>query len=74
MGAMVQRVSLAKARSNLDLVLRGIRTRKHYVLLEERGVPVAGLMDPDELEDYLDTRDPKMRRQIGFLSQKYDRR
>jgi len=62
---MVQRVSLAKARSNLDLVLRGIRTRKHYVLLEERGVPVAGLMDPDELEDYLDTRDPKMQRQIA---------
>ncbi len=67
---MVQRVSLAKVRSNLDLVLRSIKARKHYVLLEER-VPVAALMDPDELEDYLDTRDPKMQRQIAKGYEEY---
>ena len=37
---------------------------KEYVILEKDGIPIAGLMDADELEDYLELRDPKVRRTI----------
>ena len=32
--------------------------------MEKDGLPMAGLMDADELEDYLELRDPKVRRAI----------
>ncbi|MCL5037606.1 MAG: hypothetical protein M1269_10910 [Chloroflexi bacterium] len=45
---------------------------KQYFILEKDGIPVAGLMDIDEFEDYLETRaeqeDPGLQSQIkeGF--------
>ena len=34
---------------------------KEYIILEKDGIPLAGLMDIDEFEDYLELRDPKVR-------------
>jgi PHD/YefM family antitoxin component YafN of YafNO toxin-antitoxin module len=41
-----------------------VHLNKEYVILEKDGIPIAGLMDADELEDYLELRDPKVQRTI----------
>ncbi len=33
-------------------------------MLEKDGIPIAGLMDIDEFEDYLELQDPKLKKQI----------
>ena len=35
------------------------------MILEKDGVPLAGVMDIDEFEDYLELRDPKVRAHIA---------
>ena len=35
-------------------------------MLEKDGIPVAALMDPDELDDYLDMQDPEIRQSIAL--------
>lgn len=57
----VQRLPLTQARINLGAVIRRVRLNKEYVILEKDGIPVAGIMDIDEFEDYLELRDPKVR-------------
>jgi len=58
---MVQRLPLTKARVNLGAVIKRVHLDKEYVILEKDGIPVAGLMDIDEFEDYLELQDPKVR-------------
>lgn len=55
---------ITKARINLGAVVRRVHLNKEYIILEKGGIPVAGLMDADELEDYLGIHDPEARRQI----------
>ena len=62
---MVHHLPITKARINLGQVVRRVHLNKEYVILEKDGIPVAGLMDADELEDYLELRDPKMKRIIA---------
>ena len=61
---VVHRIPLTKARHNLGAVIKRVHVNKEYFILERDGIPVAGLMDVDELEDYLDARDPKVREEI----------
>jgi PHD/YefM family antitoxin component YafN of YafNO toxin-antitoxin module len=61
---MVHRLPITKARINLGAVVKRVHLEKEYVILEKDGIPVAGLMDADELEDYLELRDPKVRAHI----------
>src|SRR5216684_2213037 len=61
---MVHRLPLTKARINLGQVVRRVHLNKEYFILEKDGFPVVGIMDADELEDYLELRDPKMQRII----------
>lgn len=61
---MVHHLPITKARINLGQVVRRVHLNKEYVILEKDGIPIAGLMDADEFEDYLELRDPKMRRLI----------
>ena len=37
---------------------------REYFILEKGGIPVAGIMNADEMEDYLDLRDPGLKKQI----------
>lgn len=60
----VQRLPLSKARINLGAVVGRVHLNKEYVILEKDGVHVAGLMDIDEFEDYLEIQDPKVREHI----------
>jgi hypothetical protein len=62
--AMVQHLPITKARINLGQLARRVRTNKEYFILEKDGIPVIGIMDPDELEDYLELRDPKVQTRI----------
>ncbi len=62
MSIVLHRLPITKARVNLGQVVRRVHLNKEYVILEKDGIPIAGLMDADELEDYLELRDPKMRK------------
>jgi len=45
-------------------VVRRVHNNKEYFIFEKDGIPVAGLMAADELEDYLELQDPKVRAHI----------
>ena len=60
----VHRLPLTKARVNLGQVVKRVHVNKEYFILEKDGIPVVGILDADELEDYLELRDPKARRAI----------
>jgi PHD/YefM family antitoxin component YafN of YafNO toxin-antitoxin module len=61
---MVNRLPISQARVNLGQVAKRAHVGGEYFILEKDGIPVIGIMDADELEDYLELRDPKIRRQI----------
>jgi hypothetical protein len=44
---------------------------KEYVILEKDGIPIAGLMDIDEFENYLELQDPKVRTHIHTSNEEY---
>lgn len=67
----VRHLPLTKARINLGDVVRRVRVNKEYVILEKDGLPVAGLMDIDEFEDYLEQQDPKVKRDIAASARDY---
>ena len=70
---MVHRLPLTKARINLGSVVRRIHLNKEYVILEKDGIPIAGMMDADELEDYLELQDPELKKQIKEGYKEYRR-
>ena len=54
----IQRIPITKARINLGQIVRRVHVNKEYFVLEKDGIPVAGIIDVDELEDYLELREP----------------
>jgi len=61
---MVSRIPITKARINLGQLVRRAHVNKEYFILEKGGIPVAGLMDAEELEDYLELRNPQIRQHM----------
>jgi hypothetical protein len=61
---MVTSIPITKARTNLGALVKRVRLNKEYFILEKDGIPIAGLMDIDEFEDYLELKDPKIREHI----------
>ncbi len=61
----VRHLALTKVRVNLGAVIKRVRINKEYIILEKDGLPVAGLMDIDEFEDFLDLHDPGIKRHIA---------
>jgi len=68
---IVHRLPVTKARINLGEVVRRAHVNKEYFILEKGGIPVAGIMDADEFEDYLELQDPKVLAQIRKSTQAY---
>ncbi len=68
---MVQRLPLTEARNSLGAVVKRVHLNKEYVILEKDGIPLAGLMDIDEFEDYLELQDPKVRAHIAKSRAEY---
>jgi prevent-host-death family protein len=61
---LVNRLPVTKARINLGALIRRVHNNKEHFILEKNGIPVAAILDVDEYEDYLDARDPEIKRQI----------
>lgn len=61
---MVQNLPIAEARTNLEALVKRIHLTKEYVILEKDGVPIAGIMDIDEFEDYLELQDQRVRQHV----------
>ena len=61
---MVHRLPITKARINLGAVAKRAYLAGDYFILEKDGIPVAGIMGADEMEDYLELHDPKTREHI----------
>ncbi len=68
---MVQRLPLTQARVHLGAVVKRVHLNKEYFILEKDGIPIAGLMDIDEFEDYLELQDSKVREHIRKSNQEY---
>lgn len=66
-----RRMALTKARINLGALVKQVHLNKEYVILEKDGIPVVGMMDADELEDYLELRDAKVRDHIKESTEEY---
>ena len=67
----VNRIPITKARINLGQLVRRAHVNKEYFVLEKDGIPVAGLMDAEEFEDYLELRSPKIREHIRSSHKEY---
>lgn len=68
---MVTTIPLTKARTNLGALVKRVHLNKEYFILEKDGIPVAGVMNIDEFEDYLELQDPKARADIRKSNQEY---
>jgi hypothetical protein len=68
---MVTSIPITKARTNLGALVKRVRLNKEYFILEKDGIPIAGLMDIDEFEDYLELKDPKIRAHIRKSYEEY---
>lgn len=68
---MVTTIPITKARINLGALVKRIRVNKEYFILEKDGIPVAGLMDIDEFEDYLEMQDKKVKRDITKSTEEF---
>jgi antitoxin (DNA-binding transcriptional repressor) of toxin-antitoxin stability system len=66
----INRLPITKARINLGQIARRAHNGNEYFILEKDGIPVIGIMAADELEDYLELRDPKVKASIA-ASRKY---
>jgi PHD/YefM family antitoxin component YafN of YafNO toxin-antitoxin module len=68
---MVTTIPITKARINLGALVKRIRLNKEYIIIEKDGIPIAGMMDIDEFEDYLELQDPKVKAIIAKGRQEY---
>ncbi len=61
---MVHNIAITKARINLGSLAKRAYLKGEYFILEKDGIPIAGLMSSDEMEDYLELQDPKVNKII----------
>jgi hypothetical protein len=68
---MINTMPMTKARTNLGALAKRIHLNKEYFILEKDGIPLIGIMDADELEDYLELQDPKVKAEIAKSTQEF---
>ncbi len=61
---MVKTIPITKARVNLAEVVKRVHLDKDSFVIEKGGIPVAAILDIDEFEDWLETKDPGLKDQI----------
>ena len=54
-------------------MVRRAHVNREYFILEKDGIPVAGFMHVEDLEDYLEQQDPSLKEQIRKSHQEYQR-
>ena len=67
----ISRLPITKARINLGQIALRAHNKNEYFILEKDGIPVIGIMSADELEDYLELRDPKVKASIAASQKDY---
>jgi len=67
--AVVHRLTSTAAKTSPGRLARRAHVNKECFILEKNGVAVAAILDVEELEDYLELRDPAIRRQIKNSNQ-----
>jgi len=70
---VIHRIPITRARINLGQVVRRAHLNKEYFILEKDGIPVAAIMNVEELEDYLELKDPALKRHIQKSYREYHR-
>ncbi|MGD0680769.1 MAG: type II toxin-antitoxin system Phd/YefM family antitoxin [Terracidiphilus sp.] len=65
---IINRLPITKARINLGQIARRAHNGNEYFILEKDGIPVIGIMSADELEDYLELRNPRVKASIAASS------
>ena len=60
----VSRISATEAKTHFGELIRRVKLGKEYIIVERDGIPVLGILDADELEDYLDLQDETLQEQI----------
>jgi PHD/YefM family antitoxin component YafN of YafNO toxin-antitoxin module len=73
MKTVVTHLPLTKARINLGQVVRRVHLNREFFILEKDGIPVAGLMHVDDIEDYLEMQNPAAKEQIRQSYAEYRR-
>jgi len=68
---MITKIPITKARINLGAIVKRVRVKKERFVLEKDGYPVAGLLDIDEFEDFLDLNNSKNRAEIRKSYKEY---
>ena len=68
---MINTIPLTKARINLGALIKRVHLNKEYIILEKDGIPVAGLMDIDEFDDYLELKNPLVQAHIRKSNGEY---
>jgi PHD/YefM family antitoxin component YafN of YafNO toxin-antitoxin module len=68
---IITTIPITQARTNLSALVTKVHLNREYVILERNGIPIAGIMDIDEFEDYLELQDPKIRAHIRKSQQEY---
>ena len=63
--SMVHRIPLTKARVNLGQIARRAHLNNECFILEKNGIPIAGIVDIDDLEDWLELQDPEIQEQLA---------
>jgi PHD/YefM family antitoxin component YafN of YafNO toxin-antitoxin module len=69
--SLVKTIPLTEARIRLGALVKRVHLNKEYVILQKDGIPIAGLMDIDEFEDYLELQDPTVREHIRTSHEEY---
>jgi prevent-host-death family protein len=60
----VTRLSATQAKARFGELIHRVQQGNEYIIVERDGIPVLGILNADELEDYLDVRDAPLRAQI----------
>lgn len=69
---MTTTIPITKARVNLGALVKRVHLKKERFVLEKDGYPVAALIDIDEFEDYLDSQDEELKKQIRASRAEFD--
>lgn len=69
----VHHIPITKARINLGQVVRRAHLNRECFVLEKDGIPVAGIMNVDDMGDWLELQEPGMRKQIAEGYAEYQR-
>ncbi len=68
---MITHIPITKARINLGALVKRVHLNKEYFILQKDGIPIAGVMNIDEFEDYLELQNPRARADIRKSTEEY---